>query len=248
MLLDGVQVVLVGTRFPENIGMAARACANMGSPSISLVNPERWLPEKAQPLATAKGMSVLNAIRVHTSLAAAVADSHLVIGTTARTGGWRKGILPANQIAPQVASALSKAQKVSLVFGPEDRGLGNADIMQCHMLLNIPTEQSASSLNVAQAVLLVLHECATAFRAKSNPSLQACVEEAQQITAEDMERLFTILRQTLLALDCLHGNNPEYFFLPWQHLLHRARLKRHEYDALMGLCRQIRHKIHADNV
>lgn len=48
MLLDGVQIVLVKTRFPENIGMAARACANMGCPAIRLVDPERWDPGKGR--------------------------------------------------------------------------------------------------------------------------------------------------------------------------------------------------------
>mgnify|MGYP000747911210 CR=1 FL=1 len=46
MSLDLLQVVLVQTRFPENIGMAARACVNMGSRSIRLVAPERWDREK----------------------------------------------------------------------------------------------------------------------------------------------------------------------------------------------------------
>ena len=55
MSLDLLQVVLVQTRFPENIGMAARACVNMGSHSIRLVAPERWDREKARPLATPKG-------------------------------------------------------------------------------------------------------------------------------------------------------------------------------------------------
>ena len=55
MSLDLLQVVLVQTRFPENIGMAARACVNMGSRSIRLVAPERWDREKARPLATPKG-------------------------------------------------------------------------------------------------------------------------------------------------------------------------------------------------
>ena len=88
-LLQGLDVVLVQTRFPENIGMAARACVNMGCGHISLVEPERWLRDKASPLATPKGQALLDGITIHESLAEAVADSALVIGTTARRGGWR---------------------------------------------------------------------------------------------------------------------------------------------------------------
>lgn len=243
MLLDNLQIILVGTRFPENVGMAARACANLGCPILKLVQPELWIPDKAAPLATSKGLSILHNVCLYETLMDAVADSNLVIGTTARTGGWRKGILPVSQASDQIASALGSGDMVSLVFGPEDRGLCNSDITHCHALLNIPTEEGASSLNVAQAVLLVLHECANKMRAiRKIP--QSSSGQSQKITANDMERLFSSLQEALLQLDCLHGDNPDYFFLPWKRLLHRARLKRHEYDAFMGLCRQVHHKLH----
>ncbi|MEF2808254.1 MAG: TrmH family RNA methyltransferase, partial [Desulfovibrio sp.] len=92
MLLHGVRVVLVNTRFPENVGMAVRACANMGCSELTLVTPEMWIPEKAAPLATAKGAPLLSRVKVVSSLAEAIGDCHLILATTARTGGWRKAL------------------------------------------------------------------------------------------------------------------------------------------------------------
>ena len=125
MLLDGVQVVLVKTRFPENIGMAARACANMGCPGIRLVDPERWDREKAAPLATPKGQNLLDNVLVSPDLAKAVAASSLVLGTTARTGGWRQALLAPGQAAREVAAALVRGvadglQKAGLRVGGFD--------------------------------------------------------------------------------------------------------------------------------
>lgn len=129
MSLDLLQVVLVQTRFPENIGMAARACVNMGSHSIRLVAPERWDREKARPLATPKGQGVLDDVQVLPDVSAAVADCSLVIGTTARTGGWRRSLLSPEQAAGEVAQALERGEKVAIVFGPEDRGqIGRAHV------------------------------------------------------------------------------------------------------------------------
>ena len=240
MLLEAVRVVLVKTRFPENIGMAARACANMGCPDLRLVEPERWIREKAVALATPKGVQVLDAIRVHSTLADAVYDANLVIGTTARTGGWRREIFSPRQASAEVAEAISRNEKIAVVFGPEDRGLDNAEIAACQRLVTIPTDGAASSLNLAQSVLLVLYECACAVREmggkKSKP-------QAASMTAGELARLFDDFKAMLLQLDCLHGDNPDYFFLPWQRLFSRAGLKRHEYDALMGLCRQVRSKL-----
>ena len=121
MSLDLLQVVLVQTRFPENIGMAARACVNMGSPSIRLVAPERWDREKARPLATPKGQGVLDDVQVLPDVSAAVADCSLVIGTTARTGGWRRSLLSPEQAAGEVAQALERGEKVAIV-GPSGGG------------------------------------------------------------------------------------------------------------------------------
>ena len=246
MLLDGVQIVLVKTRFPENIGMAARACANMGCPAIRLVDPERWDREKAGPLATPKGQSLLDGVRVSPDLAVAVAESSLVLGTTARTGGWRQALLAPGQAAREVAAALARDEKVSLVFGPEDRGLNNEEITHCQRLVTIPTDAAASSLNLAQAVLLMLYECANAVRAvRAFPDAEKTGTSGggRAVTAEEQERLMDALKGMLLGLDYLHGDNPDYFLMPWRRMFSRAGLRRHEYDALMCLCRQVRHKL-----
>ena len=234
MSLDLLQVVLVQTRFPENIGMAARACVNMGSHSIRLVAPERWDREKARPLATPKGQGVLDDVQVLPDVSAAVADCSLVIGTTARTGGWRRSLLSPEQAAGEVAQAL-------------ERGA----IQHCQRLMTIPTNPEASSLNLAQSVLLLLYECAKAVRARQH---EAAGEKApaeggsgRVISSADYERLLDNLKDMLLRLDCLHGDNPDYFLMPWRRLLARAQVRRHEYDALMGLCRQVRNKLDGGN-
>ena len=253
MLLDALEVVLVRTRFPENIGMAARACANMGCGRLCLVAPERWEMEKARPLATPKGLPVLESIRLAPSLAEAVAGSTLVMGTTARLGGWRRSVLTADQAGALAAGALRAGERVSLVFGSEDRGLSNEELLSCQRLVTIPTAGEASSLNLAQAVLILLYECGRALR---GASVRNCADSAEgpeaapgaacggrRITAAEQERLLEAFKAMLLTLDALHGDNPDYFLLPWRRLFGRAGLRRHEYDALMGLCRQVRNKL-----
>lgn len=238
---DLLEVVLVRTRFPENIGMAARACANMGCARLCLVAPELWDREKALPLATPKGRPVLDSVRLVATLSDAVGDASLVIGTTARLGGWRRSILTPDQAAPVAAGALDAGERVALVFGPEDRGLSNEELLHCQQLVTIPTAGDASSLNVAQAVLILLYECARAGRRA--PRREAGADGGSAITARDQERLMAKFKAMLLTLDALHGDNPDYFLLPWRRLFGRARLRRHEYDALMGLCRQVENKL-----
>lgn len=270
-LLQHLDVLMVKPRFPENVGMAARAMANMGVGNLLLAQPERWdtpatpnAPEaagdappsgvpadashnaKARRLATPKGEHILENVRVFATVTAALTPYTLVVGTTARTGGWRREIATPEQAARDIVDCLADGERVALVFGPEDRGLENDEIAYCQRLVTIPTAGLAS-LNVAQALLVLLYECrkaALTHSAHPHPTpAQSEHSTLPHIHFADQERLFATLKDTLLALDFLHGNNPDYFLLPLRRFLGRSGLRRHEYDALMGVCRQIRNKI-----
>lgn len=255
LTLRDLHVVLVKTRFPENVGMVARACVNMGAGHVALADPELWKPEKARPLATVKGEALLENVTVFPDIPTALAPHALVVGTTARTGGWRRDLLSPAQAAAEVVAVLAAGQSVALVMGPEDRGLNNEEIECCQRLVTIPTSPDASSLNVAQATLLLLYECfktaqshthkahqhePTEPQTEATPSMR---EDAKRINAEEQARLYSALKSMLLDIDFLHGNNPDYFLMPLRRFLGRVGLRRHEYDALMGVCRQVKNKL-----
>lgn len=227
-------VVLIRPRFPENIGMAARACANMGCRALILVQPERWDRQKAEPLATTQGLPVLDELQIFSTPEEALGSFQFLAGTTARLGGWRREVLCPEEAAQKLVQAGSAGQKCALLFGSEDRGLSNEEISHCHFLVHIPTT-AASSLNLAQAVLILLYECLKAQR--NTPPLTE--NNGAWITHNEQMRLEQNLKTALLKLDCLHGQNPDYFFCQWQHILRKARLRPHEYACLMGFIRQI---------
>lgn len=239
--LRNLAIVMVGTRFPENVGMAVRACANMGCGGLTLAAPERWDVEKARPLATPKGMRRLEAVRVVDSLAVAVSDKVRVYGTTARTGGWRQSLLTPEQAAEELAPLLLEGCGVALVFGPEDRGLSNEEIETCQRLVTIPTSGDASSLNVAQAVLLLAYESRKAVLRSGGAARRPCDrnEGARRITQAERDLLYARLRETLIAIDFLRPDNPEYFLMPVRRFLGKSAIRRHEMDMLMGICRQV---------
>ncbi len=242
--LSHLRVVLVRPRFPENIGMTARACANMGVSRLVLIEPERWDVEKARPLATGQGERVLEGAELKASLAEALADAALVLGTTARVGGRRREILVPERAAELAARAGAEEEPVALVFGPEDRGLENEETALCSHLIRIPTAEGASSLNLAQAVLLVLYECFRAAGAAAPAKKGAGAGSAsRRARHEEEERLVGAAKDLLLRIDFLHGENPDYFLLPLRRFLARAELRRHEYDMLMGICRQLGHTL-----
>ncbi len=238
-MMRNLRIVLVRTNFPENIGMAARASANFGHASLHLAAPRRWDYEKALPTATSQGQPLLDAICIDASLQDAVASCTLVVGTTARTGGARRELIMPRQIAAEIAERLAAGENVALVFGPEDRGLSNEDLENCSRIVTIPTAPGASSLNLAQAVLLMLYECYMALPDAAHINSHPC--QSRRITALEREILFHALKDSLMEIGTLPRTNPEHFFLPLARFFDRADLRRHELDIFMGICRQILH-------
>ena len=237
-------VILTRPRFPENIGMAARACANFGVSRLILVDPERWEPAKAAPLATPQGMRIVENITICSSLREALVPFSTAYGTTARSGGWRSGIISPAKAAEEIAVKDGDADSslVALVFGPEDTGLENSEIELCTRLVSIPTWPGASSLNLAQAVLLLLYECFKAvtpkgFHPEQKPKGK---KNSPPATLEEQERFFETFKETLLAIDFLPEDNPEWFMLPLRRFFRRSALRRHEIDLFMGICRNMK--------
>ena len=249
-LLNAARVVLVKPRFPENIGMAARACANMGIGRLCLVDPELWESEhqeKALSLATSQGEVLVRGAACFTSLSEAVADCHFVLGATARTGGWRRRVLSPAAAGEKIAAILAQGARVALVFGPEDCGLINEEIELCTAIACIPTAVGAASLNLAQAVLILVYECLQAVEAASSAEVSAApCPDAENATAApnfithaEQEMLFTAMGKVLKSVDFLPQDNSDYFLLPMREFVHSRPLTRGEFSMLMGVCRQV---------
>ncbi len=237
-MFNNLQIILVETRFPENIGAVARASANFGNAPIHLVQPERWDYEKALPMATKQGEKLLKSIKIHENLASSLVGCSLCLGTTARTGGIRREIFSPREIATHIIKKLKNNEKVALIFGPEDRGLENQQLEYCQQLVNIPTSTNSSSLNLAQAAMILLYEC---FLLKPKEKITKKTKQifSRQIYNEERELLFSKLKECLVKLNVIQKDNPDYFFLQMARFLDRAKIRRHEMDMLLGICRQI---------
>lgn len=239
-MLEHLNIVLVETRFPENIGAAARASANFGSAPLSLVQPEMWDLEKAKPMATRQGTQLLEKIQVFETLDQAVRDSVFCVGTTARTGGVRRETLTPKECAEEIVRYLQRGEKVSLIFGPEDRGLENHHLELCHRLTTIPTSPECSSLNLSQAVLLMMYEIYQLVPTETRKMRQRDKGAvSRRITNEERTILHEKLKKILTDIDVVQKSNPDYFFLPMARFLDRKDIRRHEMDMLLGVCRQI---------
>jgi TrmH family RNA methyltransferase len=126
-------VVLVATRNPLNIGAAARAMSNFGFVNLGVVNPYELAFREARSAVGASGL--LKNAKEYKSVAEAVADCSLVVGTTdARKRKLDHELRPLDEGALEIRTKLQSGT-VALLFGSEKRGLSNEDLSYCHWLM-----------------------------------------------------------------------------------------------------------------
>jgi TrmH family RNA methyltransferase len=196
-------VVLVGARNPSNIGAAARAMQDFGFSDLRIVN-DFAAPFEAAQLEAKSAVAadeVMRNARRFESVAEAIADCHLIVGTTAiGAREMKQAVEPLQQMAGAMLGALAGDEtRVALLFGSEKTGLTNEQLSHCGLLTTIPmfAPQGARhlSMNLGQSVAVCLYELS---RAGFEGVKELPVLHEAAATADDRERL------TQLLLDVMH--------------------------------------------
>lgn len=228
--LSNIAVVLVNPMYSENIGSTARACANFGIPNLVLVKPEELDEEKMKAMATRAGLSVLENMKIFDELPEALTEFNYVIGTTARLGKRRMVHHTPREIASYVCE-LSVNNKIALLFGNERLGLSNEDLSLCDSVITIPTTKHAS-LNVSQAVIIILYEI---FQEASIPK----IPKPQLASQQEVMIMLKLIEKTLEAIDYIPHENKTLWYTTIRRFLSKLELTSKEVKIIQGFCRQI---------
>ncbi|OGV66755.1 MAG: hypothetical protein A2498_12905 [Lentisphaerae bacterium RIFOXYC12_FULL_60_16] len=229
--LDTVRVVLVGTLYGGNVGSVCRAMANMGCCDLALVAPQNLDMDEARMMAC-HATDILDSRSVFDTLADAVQDCSLVVGSTAREGLYRQHVQSPREWAPRIVEAAG-AGRVALVFGREDNGLNNEEIGLCSHLVRIPTA-GYRSLNLAQSVMICLYELFVAT-GRYEPPAEKSIEAPSGVR----ERMFTMWRESLLAVGFMQADKADHMMLGVRRIFSRGRLTEDDARILMGVARQM---------
>jgi tRNA/rRNA methyltransferase len=151
-------IILVEPQLAENIGMVARAMANFGLSELRLVSPRNGWPKKGAHSAASGAVHVLEAARLYDTAREAIADLNYVFATTARERGQMKRVFAPEAAMREAQGRIGEGQGVGILFGRERTGLENDEVSLADSIITFPVDPKFSSLNLAQAVLLVSYE------------------------------------------------------------------------------------------
>ena len=230
-------MVLVEPAGPLNVGSVARLCANYNIQDLRLVAP-RCDPGDPEAVRMAvHGDAVLQHASIFPSLLDAVADCQQVVASCGRIDHGEIPLQSPEEIAPWIQTGRRKGLHSALVFGREDRGLTNEELLISHRVLTLHTGDVYPSLNLSHAVAVVLHELERERRLAATPALPVSEIPA---SAPELDGCLRAAEDLLLEVGFLLEHTARARMAKVKGLVQRALIRSEEVALLRGMVRQLR--------
>ena len=233
-----VQIVLVETSHPGNIGSVARAMKNMGLANLSLINPKKFPHQEAMALA-GNATDVLDNAKIFSSIQEAVNTSKVIYATSARERTIEWPTLTANDAASEIQELVANEIEVSILFGREDRGLTNEELQLANKHLIIPAHPDYPVLNIAMSTQVVCYELYQAAKKNSVDSWQ----DFPEYTSEELNNLIDHFNETVIALELVDPNNPKQIMTRMERMFRRLYPDQMEGNFLRGFLKAVNKRI-----
>lgn len=219
-VLDNIIVVLDEPKDLVNIAGVVRAMKNMGLSRLRLVKPDEFDEYRICGIAH-RSEDVVRETEIFETLQEAVSDAVFIVGTTARPRTAQRNYVRPREVAGKIVERAAEGP-VALLFGREDRGLVNEGLDLCHALAIIPTSPDYSSLNLAQACLLLAHEIFLAVDAQVQP-LPRGRRSVRLATQEELEQAYLALEKGLTRIDFFKARQPDSVIRVLRTVISRAQ-------------------------
>ncbi len=233
--LKMISVVLIEPEKEENVGRVARVMKNFGFRHLLLIEPKcNHVGNKALALAS-HADDLLHGATVAGKDALLAFD--YLVGTTAKLG--KDSNIARVPLLPREAAKTitNKKLNVGLLFGRESCGLTNEELMQCDILITIPTAKNYSTMNLSQAVGIVLYEI---FAASGKEHVASHINPAKK---KDKDVLLSQINRILDSMEFPTNEKKETQRRVWKRVVGKAFLTKKEFMVMMGFFKKIRRKV-----
>ena len=233
-----INIVLVETSHPGNIGSVARAMKTMGLSKLSLVNPKDFPSGDANAL-SGNARDVLDSATIYSSLEQAIKQSTFVYATSARNRSINWPTVNPEKAADQITEQVAGDKEISIIFGREDRGLTNEELQLANFHLEIPANPEYPVLNIAMSVQIVTYEL---FKYRNNADDREW-RDYPEINSEDLQRLINHFVETSIELDLIDPKNPSQIIARIKRMFSRLQPDSMEGNYLRGFLTAINKRL-----
>ena len=233
-----INIVLVDTIHPGNIGSVARALKTMGLSRLSLVNPGVFPSNESTALA-GNATDVLDNVAVYSSIRDAIKDSTFVYATSSRDRSIQWPITNAEHAAKDICNETSSDKEISIIFGKEDRGLTNEELELANKLIEIPANPEYPVLNLAMSVQIITYEL---FKASSVITEKEW-RDYPEVNSHQLQMLIDHFIETAVDIDVIDPDNPKKIISRIKRMFTRLQPDEMEASFMRGFLSRIKKKL-----
>ena len=233
-----INIVLVDTIHPGNIGSVARAMKTMGLSRLSLVNP-RIFPSGDANALSGNATDVLENANTYSSINEAIKDSTFVYATSSRDRSIQWPILNASSAAEKICNEVNSDKEISIIFGKEDRGLTNTELEYANNLIEIPANPEYPVLNLAMSAQIICYEI---FKFSNDNNVKEW-RDYPEVNSEQLQRLINHFVDTAVEIDVIDPDNPKKIISRIKRMFTRLQPDEMEASFMRGFLSGINKKL-----
>jgi len=230
MTLKNISIVLIKPQIGENIGAAARAMKNFGLSNLSIVNPKEKWPNVKAIYTSVKAVDIIHKTKVFKSTSEAISKSDIVFATTARIRNINKKIYSLDEAVKIIKKS---KKKISILFGPENSGLSNEDLICANYLLKISSDSKYESLNLSHAVSIVAYNL---YTSKLKKISYENTDKSEFVSKSDLFKFYDFLIGNLEKTRFFRPiEKKEFMVKSIKNIFSQHPLTKRELKTLMGI-------------
>ena len=232
---SNLKVILVEPNGPLNVGSVARLCSNFEVDELRIVSPKCDIFSLEAKKMALKGQKYLDKCKIFESLEKAIFDCDLVLASCGRIDVGKDAIFASSGDIFNWIISFKGINNLAIIFGREDRGLSNSELLLANKTFNIPTSPKNPSLNLSHAVSIVLYEFNKPFKRNSNEEL----EVFNLASSKQIQDSFVEIEEMLLGVGYLLKHTSKLKISKFKNFILRANTSMHEMNVLRGIVHQI---------
>tara|TARA_A100000164_G_scaffold337476_1_gene331065 strand:- start:390 stop:1115 length:726 start_codon:yes stop_codon:yes gene_type:complete len=233
-----INIVLVDTIHPGNIGSVARAMKTMDLERLSLVNPRLFPSDDAIAL-SGNATDVLKNAKIFKNLKDAIKESTFIYATSARERSIQWPIMNAASAATDIHNKVNNSKEVSIIFGKEDRGLTNDELEFANTLIEIPANPIYPVLNLAMSVQIICYEI---FKISSDIKFKDW-RDYPEVNSKELQMLIDHFIDTAVEIEVIDPDNPKKIISRIKRMFTRLQPDEMEASFMRGFLSGINKKL-----
>jgi len=230
-----LKVILVQPNGPLNVGSIARLCSNFEVDELRIVSPKCDIFSLEAKKMALKGQKYLDHCDIFDNLKDAIFDCDLVIASCGRIDVSKDSLFLSSEDIFDWISSFKNIKNLAIIFGREDRGLTNNELLLANKTFNIPTSKNNPSLNLSHSVSIVLYE----LNKFSKRNLNKELEVFNLASSKQIHDSFVEIEEMLLRVGYLLKHTSRVKINKFKNYISRANTSTHEINVLRGIVHQI---------